>query len=168
MGKVAQSRTAFTVRLNTSEDQALADWLGQFADSQNMTRLIRTALYAVSGLNVPPSLAAFQLELPQVAPPQTAQSQTLDTSASDALNKILSELAALKQAVKSPTITLPMERAETGGGIDMSGPRRKVTRPGPAETPTAPAEPAFSPEDSAALFLASMRGFSGNKRPDQK
>jgi hypothetical protein len=160
MGKAQRSRTAFTVRLNR-EDKELARWLGQYAHDHTMSKVIRLALYQFAGLRPPDSLAAL---LPDASHLAEQPGLTPDVIR-DILRAELGRLPAPAARRDDPGGDEDNGRASPSGGLDMSRPRRS----GPPKAVHAPAiaEPALSPEDSARLLVASIRGYGRSQMQNE-
>ena len=104
MGKARQTRQGIMIRFDEN-DAELVEWLGQFAQSQTMTKVVKLACYMMAGLPIPDPLHAVA---PGVAP---ARVQTYDAPPGNPplphqrtrgrLAGVTKTLAALREAVTS-------------------------------------------------------------------
>lgn len=105
MGKALATRKGFMVRL-TEEDVELAEWLGQFAHSQTMTKVVKLACYMLSGIQPEAGLLAMLPEIrDQQVEPHPAYSEPVPTElpsedTGDALAAVMQELSALREELR--------------------------------------------------------------------
>lgn len=177
MGKARHTRQGIMIRFDEN-DAGLVEWLGQFAQSQTMTRVVKLACYTMAGLPVPESLQAVAPSVdqtrhePQAAPPFTRP--TANEQTGDALAEVMQELVALREAVtgqQAPRDLSP-NRSSAEGPISLTrgGSRRGWRQPAYEAQPPwndVPAENAPPEERSSGQGAASGLGF-GRARPRTK
>jgi hypothetical protein len=104
MGKVRQTRQGIMIRFD-EYDADLVDWLGQYAQSQTMTRIVKLACYLFAGLPVPATLESVAPGYGYTAGPQDgyeappANWPAAYESNEDTLAAVMQEIAALREAV---------------------------------------------------------------------
>lgn len=155
-----------------AHDAELEQWLGGFAQSQSMTKVVKLACYLLAGLEPPPHLQAL---LPHVQPPPAPSVRQVPPASSeptgDPLAGVVQELAALRALMAGQGASAPhAERSRAPGdvgpiesaGLDMSarrrgGPvrlagegRRHIPPPGPAPMDGA---------SNAQALIASIRAY---------
>lgn len=179
------------VRFNVEQDAALLEWLAPFADTYDMTKVIRLACYMLAGidpaeglLGLLPAVKKQQNGSGRSTPPVTAPQPTHDT-----LANVMQELAALRAAVldrqilagdahRSATSTdsgreyreeeFDTANLSASGGLDITSRRRG----GPARPSSngwhPPQQPDFDPEASSRLLFRTIRDFSTNLQRGQR
>jgi hypothetical protein len=187
MGKAQDTRRAITIRFDDS-DAELIQWLGQFAQTQTMTKVVKLACYMLAGIQPEEGLLALLPEVQQTVPPpaQATPDPVPHEETSDALAAVMQELLALREELtqqrtvhsapvsssRAPSPTPPPSLPEqswpvdspepvpvTSSGLDMSGPRRRRT-PLPEPIPhSQPAEPVFDAEDARRRLVASIHAY---------
>lgn len=154
MGKVVQRRRAITIRFDENDNELQA-WLGEFAQTQNMTRIVKAALYAYAGLHAPEEIG-----------PLMPLSNNGSESTDDPFRKLYAELEAIRATIESnpPTTILhkptPVPHGDQAltptSGIDMSS-RRRPTKPTTAAVAAEkPPAPTISTGDAEKELLRSI------------
>jgi hypothetical protein len=131
MGRARRTRQAITIRFDDS-DAELIHWLGQFAQAQTMTKVVKLACYMLSGIQPEEGLLAL---LPEVQPTVQPLVQEIPAPApreetSDALAAVMQELWALREE-------LTQQRATPGISAPSGNGARSDTHHGPHH-PTPP------------------------------
>jgi hypothetical protein len=136
MGKARQYRQAITIRFDDADNE-LQQWLGQFAQDQTMTKIVKLALYQLAGLQPTEGLLA---SLPSVQAQQGDYRPFHEVvpapqeAAYDALATVMQELASLREAVvgRAPqTISQHGEPNEERNSEVRSDSRRRRQKPKP-------------------------------------
>lgn len=100
MGRAQQHRQAITIRFN-DDDAELVEWLGQFAQTSNMTKVVKLACYLLSGIQPQEGLLALmpeeRFEHATPARPHKTASTTRDIHAT--LTAVTQEMMALRQEI---------------------------------------------------------------------
>lgn len=195
MGKAQYTRQAITIRFDEN-DAELTYWLGQFAQNQTMTKVVKLACYLLSGIQPEEGLLALlpevqnELEPPTIVEEPPTPSPREDTN--DALAAVMQELAALREELiqqrdaqphqpasdhqaarpPSPPDTLPEEVPSGRGfvaasGLDMGGPRRKRTHPLEPVPRSQPTEAPLDSEECRRKLLDSIYAFSKESQRGQ-
>jgi hypothetical protein len=100
MGKAQSTRQAVTIRLDES-DAELIQWLGQFAQTQTMTKVVKLACYMMSGLQPEEGLLALlpDVQNQRVSPVIHQETATAISheQTNDALAAVMQELSSLRE-----------------------------------------------------------------------
>ncbi len=170
MGKARHTRQGIMIRFD-ADDAELVDWLGQYAQSQTMTKMVKLACYLMAGLPIPDALqaaapvvvpAAVEPE-PVPAPRPAAYEQTGDTLAG-----VMQELAALREAVTNQQMdrapSFDEFPAEDPASSIMGDSRRRRRRTVPARDEAASAWDDSPPGSDDRAVSASGLDFSRPRR----
>ena len=119
-----------------AHDAELEQWLGGFAQSQSMTKVVKLACYLLAGLEPPPHLQAL---LPYVQPPRAPSARRVAPPygrevPGDALARVMQELAALRALMAEQGAGRPhaeRTRARRQTTPDWSNPAAGYERPAP-------------------------------------
>jgi|SRR5690554_2554767 hypothetical protein len=175
MGKARRTRQGIMIRFD-AHDAELEQWLGGFAQSQSMTKVVKLACYLLAGLEPPPHLQAL---LPYVQPPRAPSARRVAPPSGsevpgDALASVMQELAALRALMAEQGAGRPhAERTRApgladdaglveSGGLDMSARRRRgpvrPAREGGRVLPPPDPVPVDGASNAQAL-IASIRAY---------
>lgn len=144
-----------TIRFGEKEAD-LREWLGQFAATYDMSKVIKLACYLLSGLEADEGLLALlpNIEARKESQPPAESPVNEQESTSDMFAAMMQEIAALREAVIE-------QREETNTPAEESIPvsdsrRRRQQKRAPITHPTLPEE-LFEPEPVAASGLNMSR-----------
>lgn len=152
MGRAHQYRQAITIRFNEDDDE-LIEWLGQYAQSSNMTKVVKLACYLLAGIQPQEGLLALMPEerFAHAAPARTHKTASTTRDIHATLTAVTQEMMALRQEISEQRLvqaseayydpTQALEWADQqNGGLHERG----WFRPSPANTPPNPSIAASS------------------------
>jgi len=140
MGKAQRHRQAITIRFN-DEDAELVEWLGQFAQSSNMTKVVKLACYMLSGIHPQEGLLAVLPEehLAHISSAWRHKTASTNRDIHATLAAVTQEMVALRQEISQqhPAPPLSADRGRehreeelgtanvaASGGLDITSRRR--------------------------------------------
>jgi hypothetical protein len=150
-----QTDSRITIRFGEKEAD-LREWLGQFAATYDMSKVIKLACYLLSGLEADEGLLALMSTIQAKKEPQqlTETSTKEQESTSELFATMMQEIATIKEAVLEQR-TEPNPPSEESIPLSDSRRRRQQKR-APLTNPTLP-EALFEPEPVAASGLDTSR-----------
>ena len=152
-----------TIRFNPGEE-ALRDWLSQFAHTHDMSKVIKLACYMLSGLTPDDGLLALLPEIQQrqaapAAPPVVPDTVPAQEATQDRFAEIMQELAALREALTQNSA--PAEQTQTSANVapvSDSRRRRKPKQPlRPSSEVASVAPDDLQPVESSGLDMSRRR-----------
>jgi hypothetical protein len=143
-----------TIRFNET-DADLREWLGQFAATHDMSKVIKLACYLLSGIDPDEGLLALlpNIQDKQVTQPPDAPKAEEQESTSDMFAAMMQEIAAIRAAVEQrEETTIPAEES-----IPVSDSRRRrQQKRAPDTSPLPPNEHDQEPEPVVAASGLNM------------
>jgi hypothetical protein len=188
MGRAQPTRQAITVRFDEN-DEELIQWLGQFAQSQTMTKVVKLACYMMSGIQPEEGLLALlpEVQSQRIDPVPVQDAPAAHEGTTDILAAVMQELSALREEItqqraesservdnrhaNSRPPTLPEEdwppntqEPVVSSGIDMGGPRRRRDRPPDVPRREPPPEVPFDADEARRKLVESINAYGKNLR----